>query len=92
MHNIFEFDRIELKIDFRIPRWHRSVATPFGEIYLTGGVDGDKTSNKLRNSYVYDFNNRTLIEVGKMLLGRSGHALVYLMGYLYAIGGFSEER
>jgi len=88
----FEFDKIELNIDFKIPRWHRSIVTPFGEIYMTGGVDVDQTDVKLNKSYVYDFNNNTLIEVMNMHVGRSGHALVYLQGYLYAIGGFSQAK
>ena len=44
----------ELKIDFRIPVFHRSVATKIGDIYLIGGteVDGKKeVSNKV---YIYN--------------------------------------
>jgi len=88
----FDFQKIELNIDFKIPRWHRSVATPYGEIYLTGGVDTENTEKKLNSAYVYDFNKRTLIPIKAMKLGRSGHALTYLDGYLYVIGGFSEDH
>jgi len=85
----YEFKKIELNIDFKIPRWHRSISTPFGEIYVTGGVEA-ATDAKLNNCFVYDFNNQTLIEVMNMHVCRSGHALVYLQGYLYAIGGYTQ--
>jgi hypothetical protein len=90
--SICEFEKVELNIDFKIPRWHRSIVTPFSEIYLTGGVDVENSDFKLNNSYVYDFNNRTLIEISSMNIGRSGHAIIYLNGYIYALGGFSEEK
>ena len=90
--NICEFERVELDIDFKIPRWHRSMATPFSEIYLTGGVDVDNVDIKLKNSFVYDFNNRTMIEIDSMNVGRSGHAMIYLNGYIYVLGGFSDEK
>jgi len=28
---------IDLKINFKIPSFHKSIATPNGELYLTGG-------------------------------------------------------
>ena len=86
----YAFERVELKINFRIPRWHRSLITPFGEIYLTGGVDVEDGEKKLNESYVYDFNNQTLIPIDPMVMRRSGHAIIYLNGYIYAIGGYSD--
>ena len=90
--NVCEFERVELNIDFKIPRWHRSLVTPFSEIYLTGGVDINNSEIKLKKSYVYDFNNKALIEIDNMNFGRSGHAMIYLNGYIYTLGGFSDER
>ena len=87
-----EFEKINLNINFKIPRWHRSIVTPFCEIYLTGGVDVDNPHIKLDKAYVYDFNNKTLIPISPMFIGRSGHAMTYLNGYLYVIGGYSEEK
>ena len=86
-----EFERVELNINFKIPRWHRSIITPFSEIYLTGGVDAEDTEMKLANSYVYDFAHRTLVAISPMIVGRSGHAMAYMNGHIYVVGGFSEE-
>ncbi len=32
------YKKIDLNIDFKIPFFHRSIVTPGGEIYLTGGI------------------------------------------------------
>lgn len=86
------FERIELNIDFKIPRWHRSLITPFSEIYLTGGVDCEDSEKKLNDAYVYDYSSQELIPIDPMKTRRSGHGLVYLDGYIYAIGGFSDAQ
>lgn len=36
--NILKPLKINLQINFKIPRWHRSICIPNGNIYLTGGV------------------------------------------------------
>ena len=87
-----EFQRIELNIDFQIPRWHRSIITPFNEIYLTGGVDRDEVETKLKEAYIYDFSKQKLVPLSSMLLGRSGHSMVYMNGHIFVVGGFSEEQ
>jgi len=84
-----------LKINFLIPRHHRSASTAQGFIFLTGGIEclPEGSQNKiLRDTYILDIQNRTLAPVAKMLLGRIEHSLVILNDELYAIGGFTEHQ
>lgn len=37
-HQPIEFQIIEINNNFRIPTFHRSLATPNGNLYLTGGT------------------------------------------------------
>lgn len=60
-----------------------------------GGIDcgsNDRMAeNKaLRNSYILDFEERKLIPVAKMLIGRADHSLVVLNNEIYAVGGLTD--
>ena len=87
-----KFYTLELNIDFKIPRWHRSITTPSGEIFLTGGLSVEEKDKKLTNCYILSFEECVLKPITPMLTGRSGHALVYANDYLFAIGGCTENK
>ena len=83
-----------MNIEFKIPRWHRSIALPNGSIYLIGGVvaissNQETTSNM---TYIYDFEENTLHPLKPMLIPRSGHGIAYLNEYIYCVGGFTNEN
>ena len=73
------FERIRLNIDFQIPRFHKSIATNNGDIYLTGGSLFDRKSQYI---YVYDFNRKTLISVATLAFPRSSHAVCFHNGII----------
>lgn len=82
---------MNLRIDFRIPHFHKSIITPSGNIYLSGGSHPDNIHTKLKKFYMVDYSNRTLSPMSDMLVPRSSHCLCYLDGYIYAIGGISNQ-
>eukprot|EP01017_Pseudomicrothorax_dubius_P030618 TRINITY_DN3837_c0_g1_i5.p1 TRINITY_DN3837_c0_g1~~TRINITY_DN3837_c0_g1_i5.p1 ORF type:complete len:673 (+),score=73.67 TRINITY_DN3837_c0_g1_i5:2-2020(+) len=90
----YKFAKLELAISFRIPRWHKSIVTPDGLIFLTGGIpiEGDEGILEDKNSFVYDENKRTLVPVASMQLNRSGHAITFLGNSIYVIGGFLNSE
>lgn len=81
------FKVIELKIDFKIPIRHRSIITPQGKIYLTGGVEHNRTTN-LTMRYVPETCKLELMK--PMIYPRKSHGMCYLNGFIYCIGGFTE--
>ena len=77
----------EIFIDFNLPRWHKSVATPKGQIFLLGGASLDKKANKLPLVYSYSFEKNTLLKKKSMITARSCFGVLYFQEKLYAIGG-----
>lgn len=47
------FEQILLNIDFRLPSFHKSIATPNGNLYLTGGSIDTETAAKGKSKYIY---------------------------------------
>jgi hypothetical protein len=80
-----------LKIDFKIPHFHKSIITPLGEIFLSGGSHPDSIHSKLKKFYKVDFKNYTLTPMSDMIVPRSSHCLCYMSGFIYAIGGISNN-
>jgi len=77
--------------NFLIPNYHRSVVTPQGDIYLTGGID-DRNGRDTPQSYKLDLNKKTLRPIDSMLKARNSHGMAFLDGYIYIIGGNSNEE
>jgi hypothetical protein len=46
-----------LNIDFKIPHFHKSIITPLGEIFLSGGSHPDSIHSKLKKFYKVNFKN-----------------------------------
>ncbi len=87
----WKFKVMQMNIDFKIPHFHKSIITPFGDIYLSGGSNPDNIHVKLNKFYIVDFQYRTLNPVADMIIPRSSHCLCYMDGYIYAIGGISNK-
>jgi len=83
----YQFKKIDLEIDFIIPRWHRSIILPNGDIYLFGGADAKNTQKKLNNCYIYDPVKLILRGIPNMKIPRSNHSVTFLKEYIYIIGG-----
>jgi hypothetical protein len=79
---------INLEIPFKIPYFHRSIISPQGDIFLTGGSLPDNTGKKSNHCYIYDYAKRSLRPIASMINPRSSHAICYLGNYIYVVGGF----
>ena len=93
-NNVVKEYKLEMNIDFKIPRWHRSITIPNGAIYLIGGVvtfntNQEATSN---SAYVYDYEANTLNPIKPMNIPRSGHGVAYMNEKIYCVGGFTDEN
>ncbi len=85
-----QFLKIALEQQMPIPSFHKSIATPLGEIYLIGGrLQSGKKSDEV---YSFDFDTKRLKLVGKLKEARSSHTLVYLNGCIFVIGGLAENQ
>ena len=82
---------MHLNIGFKIPHFHKSIITPLGNIYLSGGSHQDNLHSKLKKFYVVDYNTKTLVRKDDMIVPRSSHCLCYMLGYIYAIGGITDK-
>ena len=87
------FEKFELQINFLIPRHHRSLITPNGNVFLIGGLENSNPSNPqqsiLFSSRVYtlDFERVSLQQISPMLIARAAFAaLIMPMGILVAGG------
>lgn len=91
--NLF-FEKITLDIDFNIPNFHKSIALPNGDIYLIGGsFDFDEpNNNKSSRIYKYISSNNQLEIVAKLNYSRSSHAICYCNGFIYIVGGVTNNQ
>lgn len=79
------WNRIELQEEVRIPIYHRSIITPFGEIYLTGGIDANKRVTNA--TYYLNQETRRLELVGLMSVARCKHGICYSYDNIFVVGG-----
>ena len=85
------FKQFPLNIDFKIPHFHKSCISPFGEIYLSGGSHPENIHKKLSSFYKVSLQNQTLTPLKGMIVPRSSHCLIYMKRYIYAIGGITSN-
>jgi len=85
------FSPIPLNIPFKIPRFHKSLITPKGKIYLLGGTSLENTQ-KISNVYFYDSKYRDLKTIGHMQSPRSSHSICYQKEAIYIVGGFLNRQ
>lgn len=86
-----EFSRIPLNINFKIPRFHKSLITPKGNIYLLGGTSVED-NKKIPNIYLYNQKTSDLKTIENMLYPRSSHSVCYHNNLIYIIGGFINRQ
>lgn len=53
----------DLKISFKIPIYSRSIITPSGEIFVTGGIPLENKGSPTTSCYVLDYGRETLIPI-----------------------------
>ena len=85
----FEFEEIELDIDFKIPIWHRSIITRQGIVYLTGGSGAGKN---ISDVYAFDPLDNSLRAKAKMNFARNSHGICIFQDFIYVVGGCTDEE
>ena len=87
------FNRIPLKIDFKIPPFHKSISLSNGDLYLIGGsLIDDPLKSKSPFIYKYIFEKATLLQTSTLIYPRSSHAICHLNKFIYIIGGFGNKQ
>lgn len=74
---------------FNIPLFSRSIAIENGDIYLTGG---QYKPYYLKTTFFFDEGSNTLEKKADMNLPRGDHSLIYLSGFIYAIGSYTHNK
>lgn len=88
-----KFELIKLDTNIVIPNFHRSIATPNGDLYLIGGAWGEKEQEKKSEGiFVFDFKTKELHALASLLIPRSSHALCYVSNHIYIVGGLAEGQ
>lgn len=90
--NFLEHHEIDLDISFKIPMWHRSLITPSGDIYLTGGCESERTDVNLRTAYIFNYQTYSLDEIRPMNTGRNSHGICYFQGSIFVVGGCTDNE
>lgn len=75
-----------MNINFKIPDFHKSIATPNGDLFLVGGNLADN-GIKSQKIYKYDFLNNSLVYCASLKYGRSSHSVCFNNKYIYVMGG-----
>jgi hypothetical protein len=84
-----EVETVLINAGFNIPLFSRSIAIENGDIYLTGG---QYKPYYLRTTFFFDEGSNTLEKKADMTLARGDHSLIYLAGYIYAIGSYMNNK
>lgn len=90
--DVAPWEQIALNVYHDIPNFSRSIATPQGLVFLVGGADPIQRENKLPSTFVFEPRQKTLIPRARLNTPRSSHSLTYLNGYIYAIGGITNNQ
>ncbi|KAL4497400.1 hypothetical protein ABPG72_011335 [Tetrahymena utriculariae] len=86
-----QFQQQILNIQFKIPMYHRSIMTPYGDTYITGGVDVNQKSYVLNTCYKLNYRQATLEPISSMYYPRSNHGIAFCEGYIYVCGGSTNQ-
>ena len=87
----YKFEKVNLKIKFKIPFNHTSVITKSGKAFLFGGSDARLTKERLNSAYILNEEGDNLFQMTDMLYKRSGAAACCVGVKIFIIGGFVEE-
>lgn len=85
------FEKINLKIDFDIPRHHCSVISNEGFILLLGGLDGEEQISFSDKLYILDLENETLVDLTPMNKKRAGMSAIFTNNGIFVVGGILEN-
>lgn len=78
-----------IETTFNIPLFSRSIVIENGDIYLTGGL---VKPYYLKTTFFFDEGSNSFIKKADMNLPRADHSLIYLAGYIYAVGSYVHNK
>ena len=81
---------VPLDIQFKIPSFHRTIATERGEIFVIGGTNPE-TLKRSRDIYKCDYAAATLRKVAELIIPRSSHSILCHEGTIYISGGMTNN-
>ena len=84
-----ELETTYIETSFNIPLFSRSIAIETGDIYLTGGL---VKPYYLKTTFFLDEASNSFTKKADMNLPRADHSLIYLAGYIYAIGSYVHNK
>lgn len=84
-------DQIFIKNKFNFPEKAAQISTPEGSFYLNGGYM-PSLKLYLKNHFYFDDYRQTFVNRGSMIHPRAWHQLIMVNGFLYALGGLSDEK
>lgn len=88
---MYEWEKTELDIPFKIPLFHSSVTVRKDCVLLAGGVDTLKGISQ-SNVYLLTLASPSLIKVGELLTERNCFSMATLQDKVFAIGGSNERQ
>lgn len=85
-----KWDIIPLNNAFKVPSFHRTVATENGNIYVVGGTVID-TLKKSSSIYQYDPVSKALVQASQLIIPRSSHSIICHRELIYITGGMADN-
>jgi len=80
----------QIKNQFSIPEKSGHVVTPEGTCLMIGGYL-PLLQIYLKNTFVFDDYHQVFINKQHMHYSRADHATIYIRGFIYVLGGISDE-
>lgn len=84
-----ELETTYINTSFNIPLFSRSIAIENGDIYLTGGL---VKPYYLKTTFFLDESTNSFTKKADMNLPRADHSLIYMAGYIYAVGSYVHNK
>ncbi|CAD8060516.1 unnamed protein product [Paramecium sonneborni] len=95
--NILKICNLETKqwqayeIEYEVPEFHKSIVTPNGDIYISGGLINQIENRKESIIRKYTLGGK-IQQVAQLNYPRSSHSMVYCNQSIYIVGGFQDQR
>ncbi|CAD8058649.1 unnamed protein product [Paramecium sonneborni] len=92
--NVFNLETqqwLTYQFEYEAPEFHKSIVTPNGDIYISGGLIGQKENTKESIIRRYTLGGKVQ-QIGKLTYPRSSHSMVYCNQSIYILCGYQEFK
>ncbi|CAD8151879.1 unnamed protein product [Paramecium pentaurelia] len=81
---------LTLQIDYQVPAFHKSIVTPNGDVYISGGLTDQK--DNIKESIIRKYTQDGQIQqIGRLTYPRSSHSMVYCNQAIYFLCGYLDH-